>query len=278
MDNNARCIVAACNKLDLKYEILDPEGNLLRVYYSDQWNYFQKNRTPLNVESVYGICKDKGHTYHILKDTVRMPKTLSFLDWNTDKKYKKYVKHNSLEKIVERVEKEFSYPVVAKMNSGALAKNVFYCKDRGSLIQSIETVFSHQSRSYDYIVLVQEYIKRHKEYRLVCFDQKPLLLYERFSDNTTFNTRYWEKKNGRLINISDSAVLDMLMEFVLPVFKVFPVLFVGFDIMIQPDNNIWLIELNSSPRFDNYINTFGDKKIISLYLHIFSSISGNNRM
>ena len=42
------------------------------------------------------ICLDKAHTHALLSDNIKMPKTISFLDYNVKEHYKKYLKYTCL--------------------------------------------------------------------------------------------------------------------------------------------------------------------------------------
>ncbi len=55
------------------------------------------------------------------------------------------------------------------------------------------------------------------------------------------------------------------MEFVRPVYATLPIGFVGFDIVRSTDGQLYLLELNSSPRFDHVIDGNGQACVIEMY-------------
>ena len=274
MQNNIKCLISACNNLTIKYEPIDKENNLIRLYISGKFEYFQLNKTPFNSEVVYSICRDKMHTYELIKSHVCMPKTLSFLDWKVNEQYKKYIKRNSESTIINSIESEFDYPIVLKKNQGALGDNVFLCKNRNHCITALNTIFNKQSNSYDYVALAQQYIPTHEEYRLVCAFGKPVLSYQR-GNACEFNKEYWlNGENARLIE--NQEIIDELYQFIKPIYTLIDIGFVGFDIIRGKDNELYLIELNSSPRFDHIIDGSGDKCVINMYEKSLTLLCENN--
>ena len=124
----------------------------------------------------------------------------------------------------------------------------------------LETVFDKHSHLYDYVALAQEFIPTAHEYRLVCYKQTPVLAYARSGGPSTFNARYWEGASARAVLIEQAALLDELAAFVRPVYGVLDLGFVGFDIVRAVDGRLYLLELNSGPRFDRVIATNGQSR------------------
>lgn len=263
MEKNIQCLVQACRNLGIRYEHLDKEKNFLRVMLCGSWEYFQIYKTPFNSEVVYGVCKDKAHTYDLLAPVVRMPNTASFLDWNTDLEYKKYVNYHSETEVVEAMENQFEYPLIIKRNKGALGQNVYLCNERCHAILALDKVFNKESKHYDYVALAQQYIRTKKEYRFVCAFGEPVLTYQR-GNTSGFNKRYWER-GGKAILIEDLKIINALHRFVKPVFDWITIGFVGFDIIKGEDNKLYLIELNSSPKFNHVIEGNGQNCVTDMY-------------
>lgn len=271
LENNIRCLSAACRQLGLDFDYLDPDHNLVRIVLGGQAHYFQLNRTPFNAESVAGLCKDKYHTYCLLKDAVRCPKTLAFVSYRVDARYTRYVRYRSASEIVAAVEAELGYPLIIKSNRGSFGSNVFLCHAARDTQTAIETVFDKHSHLYDYVALAQEFIPTAHEYRLVCYRQTPVLAYARSGDPSTFNARYWEGTSARAILIEHAALLDELAAFVRPVYGLLDLGFVGFDIVRAVDGRLYLLELNSGPRFDRVIATNGPRPVIDMYKTVLSA-------
>ena len=270
MEQNIICLTAACTELGLQFEFIDEEHNFLRVRCNGQAHYFQLNRTPFNAESVASICKDKYHTYCLLKEYVRFPKTLSFMSYNVDHRYKEYLQYRSLQEILAVVESELSYPCIIKSNSGSFGSNVFLCHSRTEAQDAIQRIFNKNSHLYDYILLAQEFVPTKEEYRLVCFKEEPVLAYKRSANPREFNARYWENSASRAVFVTQQEIIQELQEFIRPVYGVLNIGFVGFDIIRSFDNELYVLELNSGPRFDHFIDSNGPEHVISMYKDILS--------
>ncbi|WP_440056841.1 ATP-grasp domain-containing protein (plasmid) [Pseudoalteromonas sp. T1lg65] len=275
MEKQIACLVEACDELGLNYELVDKEQNLVRVEFAKGPEYFELNKTPFNSESVFGICLDKMHTFELLKNTLQLPETLAFLDPDTKPEYQQYLDCKSVAEIVAQVELRFSYPVVVKRNKGALGSNVFLCDSAEQLAEAVTLVFDKESYSYDYIALVQPYVDTQVEYRLVSAFGQPMLAYRR-GNAAGFNAKYWEHDEQASL-IEDGALIDELHQFVSPVFEKLNIGFVGFDIIRDGQNQLHLIELNSSPKFNNIIKgdpVKGHQAVVNMYrsaLQMFAS-------
>lgn len=265
MEKHIVCLTAACRQLGIGFAYIDQERNVVRIRAHGRTGYFQFNRTPFNTESVAGICKDKYHTYRLLKDMVRFPKTLSFLSYRVDDRYTDYLHYPSAPEIVSAVEAELSYPLLIKPNRGSFGSNVFLCREAAEARAAIERIFDKNSHLYDYLALAQEFIPTIQEYRLVCYRQTPVLAYARSAAPRPFNARYWERASHGATLIGQAALIDELAAFVRPVYAVLDLGFVGFDIVRSADNRLYLLELNSGPRFDHVIATSGPQPVIAMY-------------
>ena len=270
LEQNIICLTAACTELGIPFEFIDEEHNFLRVGSNGQSHYFQLNRTPFNSESTAGICKDKYHTYCLLKESVQFPKTLSFMSYNVDQRYKGYLKYQSSQEILTVIESELSYPFIIKSNSGSFGSNVFLCHSRNEAQDSIQRIFNKNSHLYDYILLAQEFIRTKEEYRLVCYKETPVLAYKRSSNPNEFNARYWENGASQAVLATQEETIQELQEFVRPVYEKLNIGFVGFDIIRSFDNALYVLELNSGPRFDHFIESNGPEQVISMYKKILS--------
>jgi len=264
MEKHIACLVKACRELGLAYEPLDREGNFLRVDIGGRWEYFQLSKTPFNSEVMHGICRDKMHSYQLLNGSVRMPRTLSFLDVELEKKYRDYLELASVDAILERIEREFRYPLVIKRNRGYLGINVYLCPDRTRALSALGAIFDQRSKHYDYLALAQEFVPTREEFRLVCAFGKPVLTYRR-GNGRLFNARYWELAQQRASLVPDPGLEQELVEFVRPVYATLPIDFVGFDVVRSTEGKLYLLELNSSPRFDHVIDGNGQACVIEMY-------------
>ena len=270
MEKNIFCLITACTELNIPFEFIDEEHNFLRIILGGKSSYFHLNRTPFNSEAVAGICKDKYHTYCLLKEDIQFPKTLSFMSYNVDHRYEEYLKYQSSQKILTVIESELSYPFIIKSNSGSFGSNVFLCHSRDEARDSIQQIFNKNSHLYDYILLAQEFIRTKEEYRLVCYKETPVLAYKRSPNPNEFNARYWENGASQAVLVTGEETIQELQEFVRPVYEKLAIGFVGFDIIRSCDNTVYLLELNSGPRFDHFIESNGPEHVISMYEKILS--------
>lgn len=270
MEKHIKCLVEACKRQRRAYGFIDKEQNFLRVSVAGRWEYFQLNKTPFNSEVAYALCTDKFHSYQLLKDTVRMPLTCSFLDFAIGQSYDHYLQHDCMEDALASLAEQFSYPLVVKNNRGALGINVFLCEDEAAAEQALRQVFNQNSRHYDYVAVVQAFIPTQVEYRLLCAYGKPVFAYQR-GNAAPFNARYWEHGEQASL-ISDAELLEELYQFVKPVFAELRLGLVGFDIIRATDGKLYLIELNSSPQFNHIIVSSGEDCVIALYEQLLQGL------
>jgi glutathione synthase/RimK-type ligase-like ATP-grasp enzyme len=268
VEANINALVQACQLDSLPYRFTDKNHNCVMVKGR---YFFQLNRTPFNVESMAALGRDKEHQYELLNDQLNMPKTMGFLDYRVTEEYKKYLTYHSLVAIIDAIESNFSYPLVIKKNRGALGINVFLCHNRDETTTAINTVFDKDSPEYDYVVLAQQYIKTQLEIRVVFFQGQAVLAYERHFAKVNFGARYWETDDGKAIEISNQDIINKASEAFSAAINLPGLPFVGLDIIIDEENNYHLIELNSGPKFNNYIRNHGNEAVVTMYRKILTN-------
>lgn len=264
MEVHIKCLTQACDNQQIKYESLDDENNFIKVAIG-KGLLFQQNRTPFNTEAIAAICKDKEHTYQLLHKHVAMPKTIGFLDFNTHDHFQKYVSHPTQDAIIHKIEQTFNYPVIIKRNRGALGVNVFLCHDKTSVESALGSIFNRMSCNYDYIALAQEYIRPEQEFRAVFFRGELLLCYQRLSENKEFGARYWDTNKGRALHIDDPQELSALTQFSQHALALPGLNYVGLDIIKNQQGEYRLLEMNSGPKYNHYIQSYGEGGIIKLF-------------
>jgi glutathione synthase/RimK-type ligase-like ATP-grasp enzyme len=268
MQHHIRCLIEACKQLQVEFSFLDEEQNLVELLIHQKSFIFQSNRTPFNTEALAGICLDKGHTWQVLHQHIRMPQTLAFMDTHVAPKYRSYLRYHSREAMIEEIEKTLAYPIVVKRNRGALGNNVFLCQNRAEAEAAMERIYNKSLPGYDYIALAQEFISSQQEYRLVCFRGEPVLLYERYAGDRPFKALYWEDSEGRPILVEDQALIQEQMAFLQPMFQRLCPGYVGVDLVRSRSGEWVLLELNSGPRVDHFIEFNGPERIIAMYVRI----------
>lgn len=268
MQHHIRCLTQACKQLNVDFSFLDEEQNLVELHIHQKSFLFHSNRTPFNTEALAGLCLDKGHTWQVLHQHVRMPRTLAFMDMQVPPKYRHYLRYHSCEAIIAEIEDTLTYPLVVKRNRGALGNNVFLCHNRQEVGAALARIYNKALPGYDYIALAQEFIPSLQEYRLVCFRGEPVLLYERYAGDKTFKALYWEAPEGQPILVEDEALIREQMAFLQPVFQRLHPGYVGVDLVRSVSGEWVLLELNSGPRVDHFIEFNGPERIIAMYARI----------
>lgn len=276
MEKQISILRMACEQLGLESHFIDQNNNVLQVQFPWGIEYFRINRTPFNSEVAAALCRDKMHTFELLSQHVNLPYTRLYLDPHTEEKYQQYLACHSIEAIVTEVEQHFSFPVVVKMNSGSLGAGVFLCQTRKEAQQAFDTIFNHQSFQYDYAALAQQYIPNKIEYRLVCAFEEPVLLYQR-GQTTGFNARYWENKEVA-INVTDPEIIDRLMAFVSPIYQQLDLGFAGFDIIQDEQDELHLIEINSAPQFNHFLENNEPDWVLNMYCETLTLFIEHNRI
>lgn len=263
MQVNITALIKACEQAGYDYEFIDREKNFVRIRLGKTWQYFQGNRTPFNSAVFSNICQDKSHSYQLLHSVVNMPKTLSILDFAVEDNYKKYLTYPSMEATLQAIEAELQYPVIIKPNKGSLGRDVFLCEDKTSAKESIEHIFNKLAKHYDYMAVAQQFIPTQAEYRLLYLFGQPEFAYTR-GNAAAFNAKYWEKGEQATL-IKDQQLINELADFVRPIDAEIEAGIVGYDIIRGMDQQLYLIELNASPKFSHIIESSGDAELVTLF-------------
>ncbi len=275
MLNNIKLLLKACQELNINYEILHRHQNLVRIRLKQKYYYFVNYSTPFNSKSVTEIFKDKEYTYELLKNAVRIPKTIGFLSPFCAEKYQKYLDYKTIEAIEKRILKEFELPVIIKRNRGATGKNVFLCEKQEEIAGYIKRIFDIKNKDYDYVALAQDYIKIDREYRAIFFKQKLILLYEKDKSNAQYTGNlsplHWKGAKAR--HITNSNIISSIENFVQPIFQELPVNYAGFDIAIDNNGAYWLIEINSAPNYDIFTRDNDKEIIVKMFQKMLKSLT-----
>ncbi len=277
MLTNISLVIEACQELNVTYEILTPNQNLIRIQLSGQDYYFVNYCTPFDSAPIIEIFKDKEYTYKLLQGNIRTPQTVGFVSPFCDDKYRQYLTLPDCAQIAIEVSKIFSMPVIIKKNRGSAGNNVFLCETDEQIQAAIETVFNVNSKDYDYVCLAQEYIDIRHEYRAVFFNKKLVLLYEKDKSDAKFRGNlsplHWEGAKAKYI--IDAKIVSEIESFVQPVFTEISVNYGGFDIAIDNNGEYWLIEINSSPNYDIFVRDNDRQIVVTMFKDILESLVVN---
>ncbi|MEG4047964.1 YheC/YheD family protein [Microcoleus sp. Pol17_C1] len=279
MLTNIEILLAACEELNIPYEILHPSQNLIRLKQGGEEYYFVNYMTPFNSASLAEIFKDKEYTYQLLNGKINTPRTLGFVSRHCEEKYKKYLSFPDIESIVLEVNKKFTFPVILKRNRGAGGNNVFLCESREQIKAALEIIFNVNSKDYDYVALAQEYIEIAHEYRAVFCKEKLVLLYEKDKSQAKFagnlSPLHWE--GAKAEHIINPNLMSEIEDFVKPVFAEIAINYAGLDIALDKNGAYWLIEINSSPNYDIFVRDNARQIVVTMFKDILESLIVNKK-
>ena len=264
---NTGCLVAACRALRIPYRFYDDNRNLVGVLLDREY-FFANSSTPFNDEAIGKIMKDKEFMYRVMRGLVRMPFTQGFIDPRCNPDYRSYVTFETHAAIIKEIEKKLSYPIMIKMNSGSRGVNVFKCEDRKQAFKALKVIFDKKSQNYDYIALAQEYVAIWREFRVIVFQGKVVLVYEKdLSDAKPAkgNISPLHRDDSRAVLVKDTKLIRRFSHFVAPLFEKIPIGFTGLDLVIDENDELFLIELNSKPGFEYFVRDNGQKRLVEVY-------------
>ena len=203
----------------------------------------------------------------ILKNLINTPKTKGYLDPNCSTEYKKYCKFNTLREIESDIKTNFKFPTIVKPNRGSGGKGVAKCNTQTELEQVLELVYNQANKDYDYIALVQEFIEIKKEYRVFCVNGAVELIYLKDNSQSTFignlSPLHWE--GSKAVLISDLGFRNQVQSFVNPIFQKLNIFWCGLDIVIDQNNIMSLIEINTNPGLTIFLEQNDEQIVYNLY-------------
>jgi glutathione synthase/RimK-type ligase-like ATP-grasp enzyme len=275
-----KCLQIACQNLNIPAESLDKNGNFLVICPHKNTElisqipkifpkfYFVNSQTPFNSQDSVAICKDKFFCYKTLQNIIKQPKTLSFLDPFCANNYKEYLECEDFEEIADFIQKELNFPLIIKPNSGSLGINVQKVENQKQLVKAIEKIFDTKSRDYDYVMIAQEYIQIKEEFRVITVDGIVELIYQKDISSAEFvgnlSPLHWQGFKTKIIE--NLEFKSKIQEFAKPIFANLPRLFwVGIDLAIDKNGEIFLIEINTNPGFGLFLQTQEEFYIVNLY-------------
>ncbi|HYX17201.1 MAG TPA: YheC/YheD family protein [Nostoc sp.] len=274
MLDNVSLLLQACENLNISYEIFKPAENLIRIKLNNKQHYFCNYSTPLINQAVAKIVKDKEYTYHILKQKVKLPRTVGFLSPFCDIQYKIYLKFPSIQDIVLEIKEKFETPVIVKRNSGSGGHNVFLCQNTDEIETGLKEIFNINQK-YDYVALAQEFIHIKSEYRAVFLNKELVLLYEKDISDAEFagnlSPLHWNGAKAKYIN--DPQILSEIANFAKPIFEELDLDYGGLDIVLDRDNQYWLIEINSHPNYSIFTRDNGEEPVLKIFEKMLISLA-----
>ncbi|MGJ5630669.1 ATP-grasp domain-containing protein [Nostoc sp. CALU 1950] len=275
MLDNVSLLLQACNNLNISYEVIHPAENLIKIKLNNKPHYFCNYSTPLINQAVSHLMKDKEYTYHVLNKKVKLPRTIGFLSPFCDIEYKIYLKFPTIQNIVLEIKENFETPVIIKRNSGSSGHNVFLCQNQDEIENALKEIFNVNFKKYDYVALAQEFIDIKSEYRAVFLNKELVLLYEKDISNAEFagnlSPLHWNGAKAKYIN--DPQILSDIANFAKPVFEELDLDYGGLDIVLDRDNQYWLIEINSHPNFSIFTRDNGEEHVLKIFEKMIISLA-----
>ncbi|MGP8330326.1 MAG: ATP-grasp domain-containing protein [Methanosarcinaceae archaeon] len=260
------CVVEACKRLQISCDFMDKNQNFVRVNLQKPY-YFLNFSTPFGRHDIVRICRDKEFTYKVVKDIVRTPRTIGYLDPFCRKGYRKYAQTDSYETIEQRIIDNFELPVIVKRNQGTRGKNVFLCQDRTAIRNAILTIFNKNTKLYDYVAIAQDYIRVQYEYRVILFYDEILLVYRKDIMNARFTGNlsplHWE--NSHAVLVAKEKKIAEIKKFVAPLYSALALQFSGLDLIQDEKGDLWLLEINSQPDFDIFMRDNGSERVVQIF-------------
>jgi len=265
-------IIKACKNIGAKYNVIDEKGNLVEVLAGDKRHLFIQASPPLNSTSAVTLSVDKDFTYKIFKDSLSIPRSKGYLDPFCNEDFRYQAEFDSHQEIIDDIEKEFNYPVIVKMNRGRQGNNVFLCKNKEDVTNAVGNIFNRSSSNYDYVLLGQEYVDIKHEYRVVWFKGDILFLYEKIASIKNESLSPFHNENSKAVNIEDAVLKNRIADCLNKANLESIFEFLGIDVVIDQNDNMFILELNTRPGFYYFIRDNGDKKVVEMYEKIISDL------
>ncbi len=233
-----------------KYEFclyLDKDGYISKMLELSGLRLFNSS------EAIY-LCDDKMITHiYLANNGIRMPKTISApLNYS----------RNFDDKFLNYVEKELSFPLVAKRNYGSLGKGVFLLENKDELVDFEK---KYQSEPH----LYQEFIKSSFgfDYRLILIGGKFVAGMKRLNENGDFRSNIAVGGKGILTKIPDSYI--SLAEKAANLLKLD---YCGIDLLKGKNDEPILCEVNSNAFLKGIEETTGINVAYQYAKHIVESL------
>ncbi|MEH2392929.1 MAG: YheC/YheD family protein [Nostoc sp.] len=275
MLDNLSLLLKACKNLNISYEIIHPAENLVKIKMNNKQHYFCNYSTPLINQAVSQIIKDKEYTYHLLNKKVKLPRTIGFLSPFCDLQYKIYLKFTSFQDIILEIKENFETPVIVKRNSGSSGHNVFLCQNIDEVETALKEIFNINHKKYDYVAIAQEFINIKSEYRAVFLNKELVLLYDKDINNAKFignlSPLHWDGAKAKYIN--EPQILSEIANFARPIFEELDLDYAGLDIVLDGDNQYWLIEINSHPNYSIFSRDNGEEPVLKIFEKMLISLA-----
>lgn len=267
----------ACENIGMRYELYS--SSVLKVYIDHLGQKFHiciANNLGLNSEVIEKICRDKEYTYLLLSKHISMPKTVGAIDPHAPEIYVGYAQSSTTEEVAQNLVEQLQLPIVVKPNSKSMGINVAVCKTGEEVQAAVDRVFDKKSYQYDHVVLGQELVEIHKEYRVLVYKGEIQFCY--LKDNRGEGARFTGNvsplhfEGARATLTTNLELLEQLQEFISPIFSQINLVYAGLDIARDLKGNWYLLEINSKPGFSYFVKDNGPEQVVQLFEKILSDL------
>lgn len=270
MNLHTACLLAACQDLQIEAELVADSDVFVKVILNQKPQYFIANQTGLNDQIVERIADDKKYTYDILKDSVQMPLTNSFIDPNAAPAFRDYVEYENLDQIADQILRNFNSEVVIKPNNGSQGRSVTVCKTKAQIIRAAQEIFNRHNQFYTHVLIAQPKIEIAREFRVVVLDKKIILVYEKDFSKAKFeqNISPFHADGTRAVIIHDQMLIKKIQEFINPIFSKLDLVYGGLDVAIDNNGQLWLFEINVRPGYNFLVRDNSQADLVEIYKKI----------
>ena len=280
MNVSLQALTKACNRLSLPYEVVHHDQFVVRVGEDIHARYYIHWHVPVNRHDIDRILQDKDLHYHLFSRCMPIPKWKKYKDPGYEDPYEKYhrfVQFQDVESITSDIVQTFSLPIILKPAMKSKGISVFLADSGEKVFSSLQTIFDRQTRGYDYLAIAQVPIAIKKEYRVVAYKGTVLLMYHKDISEATFtgNLSPFQYENAKAVHITDRNMLDRFTQFIAPLFVTYPLAYAGFDIAVDYDDALWLIEVNRTPGFSVFVQHNGIEPLIQMHEHMLNDMFFN---
>tara|TARA_B100001540_G_C15761096_1_gene621719 strand:+ start:151 stop:954 length:804 start_codon:yes stop_codon:yes gene_type:complete len=258
------CLYKAVQALSLQTRFYDTNKNVLGIQKGNKEHLFVNSSTPLGTASERGLYNDKEFTHNYLSKDIPMPKMKGY--FTPFSKKETYIIHKTIEDITDNIKKEFSFPVVVKMNRGTKGRFVFLAHNEEQTQHALNEIYT----KVDYIALVEEYIDIQKEYRVIILNNTIEFVYEKAPK--FFSQKQKQEVRKRSRQTLPTVIPEHIEQFLSPLLQQKHFSFVGFDIVEDTTGNLALLEVNTNPLFSAFIFRYGEPLLIQMYDKMIRSL------
>lgn len=265
-----KLIVRACQENHLDFTPVSADHEVIQIHFPHFDQLVVNSDLGLISSAEAKICLDKGYQEELLRNVVKIPYSQTYLDPNSQ--YVDSQQGLQQSAVVTAISQHFDFPLIVKKNHGRQGQATYLCQNQAEVEVAVAQIFSHHNWEYDHVLLAQQYIKPRAEYRAVFYQQRLEILYLKDISRATFagNLSPLHYLGARAVDCVDKQLRATVQNFVQPVFNQFNLKYAGFDVIVDQNNQWWLIEINSAPGFTLYARDNSPEKVVKLFSKILT--------